>query len=489
MPHTSTANANKDCQLLVLRRAEMDTLIKGNDKILENLKSLPEDINIVEKPELNLEDLESEIRGAGFLKESDLDFILNENSTTIGKDSLAEGTSFFGGSRAEQQLTDEQLNLIFNEVQSINDKVKPADIIKSIIESAQRLTHAEKSIIYLIDKRKNELNLKALNVKDATEIRLKMGEGIAGVAAQNKEVINISDVQIDNRFNQYLDGVSGIQTRNLLCYPFKDNEEVIGVFYMVNCKYGEFNKIDEKFLEELSVYAVKALKNAEAIERLIQEEKNILLEKMANFLVQEIKKPILVSKRYSEHMKTKNPPAELNQAIDMQLEHMNYIADLIQSTTNYVDGKTALQLTTCKLNIALTEILGKLESNITIRNCHLEIKLDRDTSVQLDKKEFYIVCFHIIRNACDAMPEGGNILVTTKLSFSDVSIFIKDNGPGIPIEIREKIFEPFFTYNKKEGTGLGLTIARSIIEKHGGKITVESNPGEGTTVIITFPIV
>jgi signal transduction histidine kinase len=64
---------------------------------------------------------------------------------------------------------------------------------------------------------------------------------------------------------------------------------------------------------------------------------------------------------------------------------------------------------------------------------------------------------------------------------------IKDNGPGIPTSVQEKLWEPFFT-TKEEGTGLGLSIAMRIIEEHGGQIEVESEEGSGATFIITLPV-
>ena len=133
--------------------------------------------------------------------------------------------------------------------------------------------------------------------------------------------------------------------------------------------------------------------------------------------------------------------------------------------------------------------MGKLESGITIRNYQLETKLDRDTNVQLDKKGFFIACSHLVRNACDAMRDNGKITVTTKLSFSEVAISFKDSGPGISPEIRDKVFDPFVSFSRKEGTGLGLSIVKNIIENHGGRIDIEGNSEEGAEFIITLPTI
>ena len=65
-------------------------------------------------------------------------------------------------------------------------------------------------------------------------------------------------------------------------------------------------------------------------------------------------------------------------------------------------------------------------------------------------------------------------------------IRIRDSGPGIPVELQEKVFEPFFS-TKEEGTGLGLSIAVRVVEQHGGRLAVKSEEGQGTTFVITLP--
>ncbi len=187
-------------------------------------------------------------------------------------------------------------------------------------------------------------------------------------------------------------------------------------------------------------------------------------------------------------MKSKNLSQDINQTLDMQLEQLNFISDIIQSTSNYCEENPNLQLIKCKLNDSLNEILDKLDSGITIRNCQVERKFEHELMINLDKKEFYFVCFHILRNACDAMPNGGKIVVTTMPGFDNVIITFKDGGQGVPPEIIDQIFSPFFSYGRTEGSGLGLAVVKRIIENHKGKITVESNPGEGTAFIITLPI-
>ncbi len=99
------------------------------------------------------------------------------------------------------------------------------------------------------------------------------------------------------------------------------------------------------------------------------------------------------------------------------------------------------------------------------------------------------VVFNLVNNSCQAMSQAGQIKISTKQVGLDVILSVSDSGPGIPPEIKDRIFEAFFTTKKiGEGTGLGLSISKTIVEKCGGKISVQSELGHGTTFQIQIPM-
>jgi hypothetical protein len=99
------------------------------------------------------------------------------------------------------------------------------------------------------------------------------------------------------------------------------------------------------------------------------------------------------------------------------------------------------------------------------------------------------VFMNLLANAGQAIPQTGNVWITTRYDGQQVVIRIRDDGNGIPDEILPKIFDPFFTTKDVgEGTGLGLSISYGILEKHQGEIQVESEVGQGTEFIITLPV-
>lgn len=392
-------------------------------------------------------------------------------------------------SDAGGEMTSEQLQMIIKAAEFVNSTIKIDEVLANVVQVATSLTNADRGTLYLIDRDKNELWSLIAMGSETKEIRLKIGEGLAGFVALSGDVVNIKDVQRDPRFRSDFDKASGYKTKNMLCYPIRNNKhEIIGVLQLLNSSNGEFSQLDENFLNAISIHSAIALQNAAMVDKLLQSERIQSLGKMANFLIQDIKKPVLVSRRYAEHLKSKNLQPDAAQVVDMLLEQLSQVADLVQTTSSYSEGKPMLRTLNVSLNNTLADYAVRIGSFVESRNCQIISEYDKDVTVKLDVKEFYQCYVHIIKNACDAMPDGGKINVYTKREDKRIKIFFKDSGLGIPEGFKEKIFEPFMSYGKKEGTGLGLSITLKVVEAHNGKIEVQSSLGEGATFIITLPV-
>jgi signal transduction histidine kinase len=114
-------------------------------------------------------------------------------------------------------------------------------------------------------------------------------------------------------------------------------------------------------------------------------------------------------------------------------------------------------------------------------------ELQKIPLIEGDEAELREVLTNLIFNAVDAMPKGGTLKLCTFTKGSQVILEIQDNGTGMSEEVREQCFEPFFTTKGREGTGLGLAMVYGIIQRHGGKIEVTSEPEKGTAFSIALP--
>jgi two-component system, NtrC family, sensor kinase len=152
--------------------------------------------------------------------------------------------------------------------------------------------------------------------------------------------------------------------------------------------------------------------------------------------------------------------------------------------------QTKPQKRLASINALIENIILLVRNQTSFRNISIEKDLGGDIpDILVDPDQIQQVFVNIILNAAEAMTKGGSLKIHSAAlpDHQSVTITFRDTGPGIPEEVREKIFDPFYT-TKEHGTGLGLSISYGIIEQHGGTIVVDSAPGKGSTFAITLPI-
>jgi two-component system, cell cycle sensor histidine kinase and response regulator CckA len=143
------------------------------------------------------------------------------------------------------------------------------------------------------------------------------------------------------------------------------------------------------------------------------------------------------------------------------------------------------------LNDAIEITRTRWQNEARIRGLDYEVKLDTEGGhfTYGSASELREVFVNMIVNAVDAMPRGGRLLVSCHRKDGRLQLHFRDNGMGMPEDVRQKIFEPFFSTKGAHGTGLGLSVSYSIIERHSGSISVVSEPGNGSIFTIDLPAV
>jgi len=129
------------------------------------------------------------------------------------------------------------------------------------------------------------------------------------------------------------------------------------------------------------------------------------------------------------------------------------------------------------------EILNQVRDS----QVRLVLRITQADHLTLDEARLTRCLANIIKNAKEALGDEGTITIQFREAGSELQVSISDSGPGIPESIRSRIFEPFVTYGKKDGTGLGMAIAKSTVDAHGGRIWLESETGKGTTFHVVLP--
>ena len=142
--------------------------------------------------------------------------------------------------------------------------------------------------------------------------------------------------------------------------------------------------------------------------------------------------------------------------------------------------------------VSLNDLVDGLQQlwlpTLTAHGVDFDVDSPKDVVVSADRKQMEQLFINLVNNAVDAMPEGGHIHLRVRPAGEGWSVELQDSGLGIPADVLPKVFKPMFTTKPEgKGTGLGLSICREIIRTHGGEIRIESEVGQGTTVIFSLP--
>jgi K+-sensing histidine kinase KdpD len=383
----------------------------------------------------------------------------------------------------------EKLNLLIDAAKTVNSTLDLDRLLDVILEAAIKSIAADRGTLYLVDELKSEIWSKALRGTEIIEIRLPIGKGLSGYVAKTGETINIPDAHNDPRWNPDVDKKSGYRTNNMLCMPMQNRDgKIIGVFQMLNKKGGPFTTQDEEFINALSIHASIAIENARLAQEMINNERLSAVGRMASTIIHDIKNPMGTLRVYAQVMKKKSGNEEAAKLADEMIHQVDRFVNMAQEILDFSRGVSATNIEETEFGEVMEGVLAFIEKDLTKRNIKLEKILNFQGKVKVDQDKIVRVFYNIASNAADAMPTGGTLTVTTEDAGGMVKVDFKDTGTGMPEEVKRKIFEPFVTYGKKHGTGLGMAIVKKVMDDHKGKIEIETEMGKGTTIRLLFPL-
>ena len=180
-------------------------------------------------------------------------------------------------------------------------------------------------------------------------------------------------------------------------------------------------------------------------------------------------------------------PAEIGESLSAMAEEIQRLNKIVVDFLFAVRPMNS-ELREGDINDVLRQLLAFLRPELTEGGIEVQAKLAaRLPPAQIDERLLREALQNIVKNAKAAMPAGGTLTVGTAVEGERVCITMQDTGTGIPDDIRDKIFEPYFT-TREFGSGLGLTLTYKIIKEHAGDIEVSSKPGAGTTFTVCIPV-
>lgn len=368
---------------------------------------------------------------------------------------------------------------------------------------------ATNGVLHLLDEETGELRPRALSF--VGEVRpdapgrsqMRQGHGVAGVALERGEVINVPDVAHDPRFLR----VGNVRPfASMLVAPLLLGERRIGTLSIDSPQVSAFSEADEHLLLTLATQAAAAIENARLVHdlqqsladlkrtqaQLIQSEKLSAIGQLIAGVAHELNNPLTAIMGYAQLL-------QVDDDIDEGMAR-----DL---TKIYAQAQRAARIVQNLLTFARQQQFRReyldmndvIERTVELRAYHLRVSnvqvhqqlAPGPLGVLADASQMQQVLLNLINNAHDAIKScraGGNITITSRLVEGMVEVRVSDDGPGLTPEVRQHLFEPFFTTKEiGQGTGLGLSICFGIVSQHEGRIRAEGDVGEGATFVIELP--
>lgn len=219
-------------------------------------------------------------------------------------------------------------------------------------------------------------------------------------------------------------------------------------------------------------------------EDLRQKEKLAVIGQMATAIAHEIRNPLSSLKGFTQLQQEKDKGDE--QYYPIMLNEIDRINAIVTDLLILGKPNTALKSPSNLLDI-IQYVITIIEPHAQRKDIYIKLDVSDSSVLLCDQNQLKQVFINLIKNAMEAMQEGGTITICSENKGDFAEVAVKDEGCGIDQEKLAKLGEPFYT-TKQNGTGLGLMVTKKIIEEHGGGFIIKSKLGVGTTVTITLPL-
>lgn len=211
-----------------------------------------------------------------------------------------------------------------------------------------------------------------------------------------------------------------------------------------------------------------------------------IIGEMAAGIAHEIRNPMTTVRGLLQYISKKPKFAEQQENFTLMIKELDCANAIITEFLSLSKDK-AMEFKPNNINDIVKEVYPLLQADATYHNCTIQLDLQEIPLITLDKNSIHRLILNMVKNGVDAMPSGGTVTISTVNTGTDVLLSIRDEGIGIPDEIKDKLGTPFFT-TKDHGTGLGLAICYRIALRHRTPLTIDSALGAGTTFTLQFTL-
>jgi GAF domain-containing protein len=390
--------------------------------------------------------------------------------------------------RRHRELT--ALNAV---AQVINQSLTLQEIMDQAVAKVTEVMEVDIGALRLLDQESGDLGivshqgLSAGYVQAEEHVGLRDDDPVARVARSGEPLV-VSDLAQDGSADRL--GVTTEEYRAFALVPLRSRDRIVGTLGVATRLPRQFSSEELDLLTAIGHQMGVAIANARLRQEALDAERLAAVGRVAASVAHELRAPLGGIMRSAEFLARSELSDETRQKLSQAVVAM--AGRLVTTTQELLDyckgGRMALAPSRCSLPAFLDEMLEVLRVDFSDRGIEVQTAWGYDGDVWMDADRMAQVVYNIAANARDAMPEGGRLKVATRRAGAWVELRFSDTGPGVPPHLQERIFEPFVSYGKRQGAGLGLAIARRIVQEHGGEIGLDCTSGdEGATFVVRLP--
>jgi signal transduction histidine kinase len=361
--------------------------------------------------------------------------------------------------------------------------------IDAVLEQALRVVRADAGAVLLVEDRSGQLYFRAARGgrPDAvTAVRLPRGQGIAGLVAERGRPLLANDVSSEKAFDPGLAARIGYEVRSAVCVPVRHGAATVGALELLN-KRGGFTAGDQALLEAVASQLGARVATERAREERAREERLATIGQLLSGVMHDLRNPMTVISGYTQLMALEQDAAERQRTCALLLKQFELVNAMTREVLDFARGKVEVLRRKVLVNVFVDEVAEALRRELEPAGVELRVRLSYGGAARFDEVKLRRAVVNVARNAAQAMPRGGRFSLHVSRRGERLVFRMSDTGPGIPEEIRSRLFQSFATHGKEEGTGLGLAIVKRIAEEHGGTVECRTRSGRGTTFILSIP--
>lgn len=379
-------------------------------------------------------------------------------------------------------------------------------LLHAIIESSSELTGSENSSILVPDEEKHALRFLVAPwyiLDKMKSLSVSIENSVAGWVYTHNQPFMLHQAENDERIHRVTDHELGFVTYSILAVPLSFKGKVIGVLEAVNKdSRARYNEEDIMILETLAAQAAVAIENRRLLDEVQQAyHKVVELDRMKSDFIaiasHELRTPLGVILGHATFLQ-ETVAEDQREELEIIVRSAMRLKEIIEDFSNinhFEHGLSRLRRGQVIVQQVIQEVTDGFRDLALDHQVSISLSLpQKHVVIEGDERKIAVALREVVKNGVVFSNPGGQVRVKFELIPGYVKISVSDNGIGIPLEEQTKIFQRFYQVEKHltrrhGGMGLGLSIAKDMIEMHGGKIWVESVEGKGSRFTIQLPMI